>query len=186
VASFLLAFPLISYIHSSSPHSCHMSFQSYPPLLDHSNYIWRRKQFMKLLIMQCSHQPEKRGMLGQTGRHERITHRQHGDRKGLLLFLRTKKINWKLSYGQDDGGIRVRFPAKADNFVFSAVSRSVLGPTHSIQWYQGLYTLESKLPGHEADLSNTSSGEINKEWSYVSGSLIHNSGLVINTWQYEC
>jgi hypothetical protein len=29
-------------MHSSSPHSCFMPCPSHPPLLDHSNYIWRR------------------------------------------------------------------------------------------------------------------------------------------------
>jgi hypothetical protein len=54
VVSFLLAFPPISYVHSSSPHSCYMLFQSHPPWLDHSNYTWRRVQVMKLLVMQFS------------------------------------------------------------------------------------------------------------------------------------
>jgi hypothetical protein len=31
VVSFILAFPPISYIHSSSPHSCYMPCASYPP-----------------------------------------------------------------------------------------------------------------------------------------------------------
>jgi hypothetical protein len=39
---FLLASPSISYMHSSYPHSCYMPFLSHPPLLDHSNYTWRR------------------------------------------------------------------------------------------------------------------------------------------------
>jgi hypothetical protein len=50
--SFLLAFPPISYMHSSSPHSCYMPCPS-PPWFDHSNYTWRRVQVMKL-IMQFS------------------------------------------------------------------------------------------------------------------------------------
>jgi hypothetical protein len=94
---FPSGFPTNILIHSSSSHSCYMSFPSYPPWLDHCNYIWRRKQSLELLIMQCSHQPQRSGMLGQMVRHERITHRQHGDHKGLLLFLKTKKIYRKLS-----------------------------------------------------------------------------------------
>jgi hypothetical protein len=35
-------------------HSCYMSSPSHPPWLDHSNYIWRRVQVMKLLIMMFS------------------------------------------------------------------------------------------------------------------------------------
>jgi hypothetical protein len=54
VVSFLLASPPISYMHSSSPHSCYMPCSSHPPWLDHSNYTWRRVQVMKLLIMQFS------------------------------------------------------------------------------------------------------------------------------------
>jgi hypothetical protein len=52
--SFLLAFPPISYIYSSSPHSCYMPCLSHPPWLDHSNYTWRSVQVMKLLVMQLS------------------------------------------------------------------------------------------------------------------------------------
>jgi hypothetical protein len=52
VVAFLLAFPPISYKHSSSPHSCYMPCSSHSPWLDHSNYIWRGVQVMKLLIMQ--------------------------------------------------------------------------------------------------------------------------------------
>jgi hypothetical protein len=55
VVSFLLAFPPISsmYIHLRF-HSCYIPCQSHPPWLDHSNYTWRRVQFMKHLIMQFS------------------------------------------------------------------------------------------------------------------------------------
>jgi hypothetical protein len=49
---FPSGFPPISYMHSSSPDSCHMPCQSHPPLFDHSNYTWRRVQVVKLLIMQ--------------------------------------------------------------------------------------------------------------------------------------
>jgi hypothetical protein len=45
VVSFLLAFRPKSYMHSSCP-------AQLIPLLDHSNYTWRRVQIMKLLIMQ--------------------------------------------------------------------------------------------------------------------------------------
>jgi hypothetical protein len=54
VVSFLLAFPPISYMHSSSPHSCYISRLSHPTLLHHSNYTWRRVHVMNLLIMQLS------------------------------------------------------------------------------------------------------------------------------------
>jgi hypothetical protein len=42
VSSFLLAFPPISYMHSSFTHSCCMICPSHPPWLHNSNYTWRR------------------------------------------------------------------------------------------------------------------------------------------------
>jgi hypothetical protein len=45
----------LSLVHiPSSPRSCYMTCPSHPPWLDHSNYIWRRVQVMKLLTMQFS------------------------------------------------------------------------------------------------------------------------------------
>jgi hypothetical protein len=41
-----------SNMHSSSPHSCYMPCLSHPPWIDHSNYVWRGVQVMKLLVMQ--------------------------------------------------------------------------------------------------------------------------------------
>jgi hypothetical protein len=41
----------ISYMHSSSSLSFYMSCPFNPAWLDHSNYTWRRVQFMKLLII---------------------------------------------------------------------------------------------------------------------------------------
>jgi hypothetical protein len=55
VVSYLLAFQSISYMHSSSPHSCYNTCPSCLTSVDHSNYTWRRVEVMKLLIMQCSH-----------------------------------------------------------------------------------------------------------------------------------
>jgi hypothetical protein len=49
---FPLAFPPISCMYSSSPHSCYMPRPSHPPWCTHTNYIWQRVQVMKLLIMQ--------------------------------------------------------------------------------------------------------------------------------------
>jgi hypothetical protein len=54
MVSFLLASPTVSYMHSSSPHSYCMPCPSNLPLLDHSNYIWRKIQVMKHLIMKFS------------------------------------------------------------------------------------------------------------------------------------
>jgi hypothetical protein len=56
LVSFLLAFPPISYMHSSSPqfvlHALPISSG-----LEHSNYTWWRVQVVKLLIMQFFFQP---------------------------------------------------------------------------------------------------------------------------------
>jgi hypothetical protein len=54
VVSFLLAFSPITYKRSSSSQSCYMPHPSIHPLLDYSNYTWRRVQIMKLLVMQFS------------------------------------------------------------------------------------------------------------------------------------
>jgi hypothetical protein len=35
-------------------HSCYIPCPSHPPWLDHSNYVWRGVQVMKLFIMQFS------------------------------------------------------------------------------------------------------------------------------------
>jgi hypothetical protein len=49
-----VAFPPITYMHASSPHSCYMPRPSHLPRLHYSNYTWRRVQIMKLFIMQYS------------------------------------------------------------------------------------------------------------------------------------
>jgi hypothetical protein len=54
VVSFPLAFPSIICTPSSSPPFVYMARPSHPPLLDYSNYTWRRVQITKLLIMQFS------------------------------------------------------------------------------------------------------------------------------------
>jgi hypothetical protein len=53
VVSFLLAFPPVSYMYSSSPHVCYMPRPFHPPWLDHSNYTSRIVQVMKVLILGC-------------------------------------------------------------------------------------------------------------------------------------
>jgi hypothetical protein len=54
VVSLPLAFPPTCYIHTWSPHGCYMPCPSHAPWLDDSNSIWRRVQFMKLLITHLS------------------------------------------------------------------------------------------------------------------------------------
>jgi hypothetical protein len=52
---FTSGFPTeILYAFIFAPNSFYMPLQSHSPWRNHSNYIWRRVQFMKLLIMQCS------------------------------------------------------------------------------------------------------------------------------------
>jgi hypothetical protein len=41
----LLVFPPLTYMRSSSPHTCHMLCPSYPPRLDNPNYTWRFLRF---------------------------------------------------------------------------------------------------------------------------------------------
>jgi hypothetical protein len=44
----------IVYAFLLSPNVWYMPYPSHPPWLDHSNYTWRKVQFMKLLIIQFS------------------------------------------------------------------------------------------------------------------------------------
>jgi hypothetical protein len=50
----LSVFPAKSCTYTLSFHACFIPCSSRPPWLHHSNYIWRKVQFMKLLIMQFS------------------------------------------------------------------------------------------------------------------------------------
>jgi hypothetical protein len=54
VVSFLLAFPPISYVNSSSPAFVLHAVSNSSSFTWRSHYIWRRVQFMKLFIMQIS------------------------------------------------------------------------------------------------------------------------------------
>jgi hypothetical protein len=54
VVSFSVAFPQITYMHSSSAPSFHMPSPSHTPSLDQSNYTWRKLQITKLLVVQFS------------------------------------------------------------------------------------------------------------------------------------
>jgi hypothetical protein len=48
VVSFFQAFPSITHMSSSSPHSCYIPSPSHPPLLHYSNHTWIRVEVMKL------------------------------------------------------------------------------------------------------------------------------------------
>jgi hypothetical protein len=67
--------------------------------------------------------------------------------------------------GRSSGG---RSLAGAGGFLFTAVSRSVLGPTQRpIQWVPGTLSLGVKRPGHEAD-TPPSNVEVKNVSSYTS------------------
>jgi hypothetical protein len=53
LVSFLLAFPSISYTHSSFPHSCYMPCPYHSPWLDRSNYVWRGVQVLPVVLYGC-------------------------------------------------------------------------------------------------------------------------------------
>jgi hypothetical protein len=54
-------------------------------------------------------------------------------------------------------------------FLFTAVSRTALGPTQPpIQWVPGVLTLGVKQPRCEAEHSPPSSAEVKNAWSYTS------------------
>jgi hypothetical protein len=61
-------------------------------------------------------------------------------------------------------------------FLFTTVSRMVLGPTqHPIQW-----VLEVKQPGCETDYSLPSSAKVKSAWSYTSTPTIRLNGVVLS------
>jgi hypothetical protein len=60
---FPSGFP-INILYVFLPHSSYMPCQSHPHWLDHSNYICRRVQVMKLLIMQSSPSPVTSSLFG--------------------------------------------------------------------------------------------------------------------------
>jgi hypothetical protein len=63
----------------------------------------------------------------------------------------------------------VQVPAEAGIFLFTTVTRPVLGPTQPpIQWVPGALSLGVKRSGREADHSPPSGAEVKNEWSYVS------------------
>jgi hypothetical protein len=68
---------------------------------------------------------------------------------------------WRLGYGLDDRGSRVRFPAGLGIFLFTTASSTALEPTHPpIQWVRGSPSMGVQRPGREADHSPPSSAEV--------------------------
>jgi hypothetical protein len=65
------------------------------------------------------------------------------------------------SYGLNNRGSRLRFPAGAGIFLLTTASRPALGPTQPpIQWVPGALSLGVKRPGREADHSPPYSAEV--------------------------
>jgi hypothetical protein len=74
---------------------------------------------------------------------------------------RDSSVGIALSYGLDDRGSRVQFPAGAGNFSLHHRVRTALGPTQPpIRWVLGALSLWVKRPGREADHSSPSSAEV--------------------------
>jgi hypothetical protein len=66
-----------------------------------------------------------------------------------------------LGYKLDDRGSRFRFPAGTENFLFTTVSRTALGPTQPpIQCVPGALSLRVKRSGCESDHSIPCSAEV--------------------------
>jgi hypothetical protein len=77
------------------------------------------------------------------------------------LHSRDSSVGIALSYGLDDRGSRVRFPAGAGNFSLRHRVQNGSG-AHPIQWVPGALSLEVKRLGREADHSPPPSAEIKK------------------------
>jgi hypothetical protein len=67
------------------PFSCYMPGPSQPTSLDHSNYIWRRVQFMKILIMQFS--PPSRHLLFLRSKYSQCPVLKHSQ----FMFFKVKQ-----------------------------------------------------------------------------------------------
>jgi hypothetical protein len=66
-------------------------------------------------------------------------------------------------------------------FLFTTVSRTVLGPTQPpIQLVQGALSLGVKRPGREADEPPPSIAEVKNAWNYTSIPTVHLNGVVLS------
>jgi hypothetical protein len=82
---------------------------------------------------------------------------------------RDSSVGKALVYGLDDQGSVVRFPVELEIFLFTTVSRTVLGPTQPpIQRLTAALSLGAKRPRREPDHSPPTSAEVKNDWSYTS------------------
>jgi hypothetical protein len=66
-------------------------------------------------------------------------------------------------------------------FLFTTVSRTVLGPTQPpIQWVPGAPSLGVKRPGREVEHSPPSRAEVKNAWSYTSTLPVRLHGVVLS------
>jgi hypothetical protein len=71
-------------------------------------------------------------------------------------------------YTLEDWGTVVRFPAGAQVFLFSTVSRPVLGPTRLIKWTMGIVSSWPNCSGHKPDPLPSPNVKVNNAWSCIS------------------
>jgi hypothetical protein len=99
---------------------------------------------------------------------------------GKKIF-EVRPINFiSLGYGLDDRGSKVRLPAGLGFFLFTAASRTALGPTQPpIHWVPGTLHLGVKRPGREAD-NSPSSAEVKECVDLYLHSPIRLHGVVLS------
>jgi hypothetical protein len=84
-------------------------------------------------------------------------------------MIRDSSVGIATGYGLDDGAVGVGSPERVRNLLFSASSRSALGPTQSpIQWVPGSLSPGVKRSGRGADHSPPTSAEVKKIRIYAS------------------
>jgi hypothetical protein len=90
-------------------------------------------------------------------------------RKAFLPVLHISLVGIATSYGLDDRGSGVQFPAGAGNFsLLHRVQNGSGARLPPIQWVPKALSLGVKRPGREADHSLPSSAEVQNAWRYTS------------------
>jgi hypothetical protein len=87
----------------------------------------------------------------------------------MTITSRDSVVDIATAYRLDDQGVWVPSPSRVKNFLFSTLSRPVLGSTQPpIQWVPGALSPGVKWQGREADHSPPTSAEVKKMWIYIS------------------